>query len=380
MPQGRTARVHAALVAPLHVRQSTVTEQAPPDNGQFHLFGTPPPAAATGKPTAAASAHRRSRGEILPARIDERCQRLGAALPPNVRLGTSSWSYPGWNGIVYGNEYSDSRLSRNGLAAYSTHPLLRSVSIDRTFYAPLTVGDYARYASQVPDAFRFTVKATSSITDATVRGERGMPGEANPCFLDTELAQREFIEPCLQGLGHKAGALVFQFPPLPDRWIADPAAFVQRLQPFLEALPALPDGVVYAVEIRDAILLTPRLMKALRAARVRYCIGIHARMPSVQRQAAALALLDGNTPGPLVVRWNLHAGLKHQQAEARYAPFDTMLDEDHDTREALAALAARHARAGQSVLITASNNAEGCAPLSCIALADAIVAHLAPPA
>jgi uncharacterized protein YecE (DUF72 family) len=30
-------------------------------------------------------------------------------------------------------------LARHGLAAYARHPLLRTVSLDRTFYAPLTV-------------------------------------------------------------------------------------------------------------------------------------------------------------------------------------------------------------------------------------------------
>lgn len=333
--------------------------------------------AANAGPAPAASSRRRAGKGILPAPADDECRRIAAALPPSVRLGTSSWSYPGWNGIVYGDEYSDSRLSRSGLSAYSAHPLLRSVSIDRSFYAPLSVADYARYASQVPDTFRFTVKATSSITDATIRGERGAPGEDNPCFLDAELARREFVDPCLQGLGAKAGALVFQFPPLPDAWIVDPPAFAERLQAFLAALPALPDGVVYAVEIRDAILLTPRLMKTLRATRTRYCIGVHARMPATLRQAAALALLDDGAPGPLVVRWNLHAGLKYQQAEAKYEPFDRIVDEDRTTRDALAELAARYALAGQPVLITISNNAEGSAPLSCIALAKAIVEQLA---
>lgn len=357
-----------------------MTESSQDDAGQFPLFGRPPPAGTSpdaGSHAPAASPCSQSREGILPAPADKRCARIAAALPEMVRLGASTWSYPAWNGIVYDGEYSDSRLSRNGLTAYSAHPLLRSVSIDRTFYAPLTVGDYARYASQVPSTFRFTVKATASITDAVVRKERGMPGEANPCFLDADLARREFIEPCVQGLEHKAGALVFQFPPLPDAWIADPSAFVERLQQFLGALPPLPDSIVYAVEIRDAILLTPRLMKALRASGVRYCIGAHARMPAVQRQAAALAVLDDEGLGPLVVRWNLRAGLKHQQAEARYKPFDRIVEEDRDTRDALATLATRYALAGQPVLITVSNNAEGCAPLSCIALADAIVARLA---
>ncbi|WP_321952443.1 DUF72 domain-containing protein [Paraburkholderia bannensis] len=329
---------------------------------------------------------RRARG-VLPAEPTQDVLELAADLAASVRLGTSSWSFPGWNGIVYGDDYSNSKLARDGLAAYGVHPLLRSVSIDRSFYAPLTVTDYLRYAQQVPDHFRFIVKAPALITDASVRGDRGEPVSANPCFLNAEMAAREFVEPCLAGLGRKAGALVFQFPPLPDQLLADPAVFVERLSAFLAALPPLPappqdaapgDATCYAVEIRDGILLTPRFVRALRAAGVRYCVGLHARMPDPLRQAAALALMDGEAPaGPLIVRWSLHSGFKYEQAKARYEPFDKLVDEDPHTRDTLAELAARYAIAGQPVLITTNNKAEGSAPLTCQKLARAIADEMA---
>ncbi|WP_322010060.1 DUF72 domain-containing protein [Paraburkholderia sp. J12] len=332
-------------------------------------------AAEPNRPEPAAAPKRRGRG-VLPMVADPLTLDLAADLPAQVRLGTSSWSFPGWRGIVYGEDYSNAKLARDGLSAYGVHPLLRSVSIDRSFYAPLSIADYLRYAQQVPDHFRFIVKAPASITDASVRGERGEPIAANPCFLNPQLATAEFVEPCLAGLGDKTGALVFQFPPLPDQLLADPAVFVERLYAFLTALPPLPagpDGPCYAVEIRDAILLTPRFVRALRAAGVRYCVGLHARMPDPLRQAAALALMDGETPaGPLIVRWSLHSGFRYEQAKARYEPFDKLVDEDPHTREALTELAARYALAGQPVLITTNNKAEGSAPLSCAKLARAI--------
>lgn len=42
----------------------------------------------------------------------------------------------------------------------------------------------------------------------------GVHGPHNFAFMNAELAVRGFIEPALQGLGHKAGALVFQLSPL----------------------------------------------------------------------------------------------------------------------------------------------------------------------
>lgn len=375
------------------------------DDSQFDLFGgedtglaqpvstleaTPGAIAGTAgtadtADTAAPAKRGRRARAVLPATPSSDVLERAQALPAHVRLGTSSWSFPGWEGIVYGEAYSDAKLARDGLAAYGAHPLLRTVSIDRSFYAPLSVADYLRYAQQVPDDFRFVVKAPASVTDASLRAERGEPIGENPCFLDAKLATAEFVTPCLEGLGAKAGSLVFQLPPLPDRILAEPIAFVERLGAFFDALPALPPAgedaaaaTCYALEIRDASLLTPRLIRMLRERGVRYCVGLHARMPDPLRQAAALALLDGDTPcGPLIVRWSLHGGFKYEQAKAKYEPFDRLVDEDPATRAALAELAARYAIAGQPVLIVTNNKAEGSAPLTCIGLARDIAAACA---
>ncbi|CAE6688618.1 DUF72 domain-containing protein [Paraburkholderia aspalathi] len=315
---------------------------------------------------------RRTR-DVLAAPPSAELLALAAELPAQIHLGTSTWSFPGWNGIVYGDEYSNSKLSREGLTAYGAHPLLKTVSIDRSFYQALTVTEYLRYAQQVPEHFRFIVKAPMTITDATVRAERGEPVSLNPCFLNAQMAIDEFVTPCLEGLGTKAGALVFQLSPLPDQMLAQPAVFIERLAEFLTALPKLPEGTCYAIEIRDGSLLTPRFIRTLKAAGVRYCVGIHARMPDPLRQAAALALLDGEPAGPLIVRWSLHGGFKYEQAKAKYEPFNQLVDQDPSTRAALAELAARYALAGQPVVIAINNKAEGSAPLSCVELAREII-------
>lgn len=70
-----------------------------------------------------------------------------------MRLGTSSWSFPGWAGIVYDHSVSTATLARRGLAAYARHPLLRTVGVDRTYYGPITAEDFAAYAAAVPDEF-----------------------------------------------------------------------------------------------------------------------------------------------------------------------------------------------------------------------------------
>ena len=49
-----------------------------------------------------------------------------------------------WRGLVYDGVHPQVTLSRKGLEAYGQIPLLRTVSLDRTFYAPISTAAYAR--------------------------------------------------------------------------------------------------------------------------------------------------------------------------------------------------------------------------------------------
>jgi len=325
-----------------------------------------------------------SSNDVLPAADSP--LRGAPDLPSEIRLGTSSWFFPGWRGLVYGDVYPQVTLSRKGLAAYATLSLLRTVSLDRTFYAPISAVQYAKYAADVPEGFSFLVKAPALVCDALVRGEDGRGRVANPHFLDAAIAAREFVVPCLEGLGAKAGPLVFQVSPLPPELVEEQRALVERLEAFFEALPRElgRHQPLYALELRNPELVTPRLMRVLAATGVRYCLGLHDRMPVAERQAAALQALDGGpvggayeAKGPLVVRWNLHRGFLYQEAKQRYEPFDRLIDEDPETRRTLARLAVDTFRSGQPVWITANNKAEGSAPLTLLRLAEEIARILA---
>ncbi|HEY6323978.1 MAG TPA: hypothetical protein VJA16_20740, partial [Thermoanaerobaculia bacterium] len=47
---------------------------------------------------------------------------LAARLPAGIHLGGSTWSFPGWAGLVYDRAHPAARLARHGLAAYARHP------------------------------------------------------------------------------------------------------------------------------------------------------------------------------------------------------------------------------------------------------------------
>jgi uncharacterized protein YecE (DUF72 family) len=325
-------------------------------SGQFELFGG---AAARPAPEA-------TQAPMTPAAVDESIVALGRALPGKLYLGTSSWAFPGWAGIVYGDALPEAVLAREGLRAYAAHPILSCAGIDRGYYAPLSAANLARYAAQVPERFRFVVKAPALVTDSFIRGERGKPAGVNPRFLDAAFATDHFVGPCIEGLAAKTGPLVFQFPPLGRAIVRDPARFAARLHRFLDGLPA---GLLYAIELRDPALLGSPLAAALAATRARYCFGVHSRMPGISAQASALA---GLVSGPLVARWNLRAGLRYEAARSQYAPFDRLVNEDPHTRGALAAHCRETLAAGHSAFVIVNNKAEGSAPLSLIKLAQAV--------
>ena len=93
-----------------------LAENAAPDMAEVQdsLFPDLPPAqevqVAPPPPEPAAGKKPRT-GTVEPAPTDPALVELAAALPPNLRLGTSSWSYPGWAGLVWNGEYAESVLS-----------------------------------------------------------------------------------------------------------------------------------------------------------------------------------------------------------------------------------------------------------------------------
>lgn len=289
---------------------------------------------------------------------------LADRVPERVRFGTSSWAFPGWRGVLWSEDSDTRQLARHGLAAYARHPLLRTVGIDRTFYGPIEAAEYREYAAQVPDDFRFLAKAHEACVVARwpVHPRYGnLRGQQNPRCFDAGYAAEAVVGPFVEGLGGKAGVLLFQLTPRAHE--ADPLGFAARLEAFLAALPR---GPLYAVELRDPGLLTPAYAAALRRVGAEHCITVHPTMPSPRAQFEA-------TGGPrrraLVMRWMLHRGHTYASAKARYAPFDRLVEEDPATRSELAALIASGAL---RTLVIVNNKAEGSSPLSIAQLAKAV--------
>ncbi|MGB1016562.1 MAG: DUF72 domain-containing protein [Nannocystaceae bacterium] len=303
----------------------------------------------------------------VPAKLSE----WAAVLPSGLHLGTSSWSFPGWAGLVYGRKYSRERLARDGLAAYAQHPLFRTVGLDRGYYAPLTVDDYIRYCDVLPSGFRMLIKAHEHCTlprfPAHPRyGTRR--GRVNDRFLNPAYAQSAVVEPALLGLGEHLGPILFQFTPTDVDLFGGAQRFAERLHRFFAAMPR---GPIYAVELRNTRLLTREYAAALRDTGVCHCINVYPGMPFPKDQA----LIGRTEEAPAtVIRWMLHDGLAYEQARAAYDPFDRIVDDDPNTRRELAGLIHQAARARQPTFVIVNNKAEGSSPLSVARLAGVIAA------
>jgi len=296
-------------------------------------------------------------------------QALADALSPHLRLGTMSWAFPGWRGLVYAADSEPKLLSEAGLTAYSQLPLLRTVEIDRSFYEPLPEAYFCDVAAQVPEAFRFVVKAHEECTlyrfpKHARYGKK--QGELNPRFLSASYAEEAVVAACALGLRSKLGALLFQFPP---QALGEPGAFADRLQAFLERLPR---GVSYAVELRNTELFTPAYARALACSGAVHAHNVWGSMPSVLTQAR---LIPPVARKPLIVRWLMRPGDDYEGARSRFLPFTRLAEPDLASRDDIATLIGKALAHQVPAFVLINNKAEGSAPASVFELARAIAAR-----
>jgi len=300
------------------------------------------------------------------ATVDPALHSLATALSPALRLGTMSWSFPGWRGLVYAADAEPKLLADAGLTAYSQHPLLRCVEVDRSFYDPLPERYFSEIAAQVPENFRFVVKAHEdcSLLRFPKHARYGKrQGELNPRFLDPAYAEGAVVAQCVPALGNKLSAILFQFPP---QGVGDPVKFADRLQAFLERLPRF---VPYAIELRNPELLTPAYARALAAGEALHAHNVWGTMPSLLAQAR---LIPPNARKPLIIRWLMRRGDEYEAARSRFLPFDRLAEPDLSTRADIATLVSKALAHDVPALVLVNNKAEGSAPASIVELARAI--------
>jgi uncharacterized protein YecE (DUF72 family) len=183
------------------------------------------------------------------------------SMNPQFRIGTCSWKYDSWRGLVYSDAARPPYL-REYAQKYDC------VEVDQWFwslYGPDKVvlpkpAIVREYAASVPDAFRFGIKMPNALTLSHFRQQKKSdPLVPNPHFLSVDVLQQtlELLGP-LQG---KLGPLMFQFGYLNKQKMPSQAEFLGRLGAFVEQLPT---GYTWCVESRNPNYLSDRYFRCLR--------------------------------------------------------------------------------------------------------------------
>jgi uncharacterized protein YecE (DUF72 family) len=103
-----------------------------------------------------------------------------------LRTGTAGWSLP-------------SKPNDPGSRLYHYSRSLGCVEVNSSFYRPHRASTWARWATETPPDFRFSIKAPKAITH-----------EAKLCHTETLL--KDFFEQ-IRPMGEKGGPILFQLPP-----------------------------------------------------------------------------------------------------------------------------------------------------------------------
>jgi len=151
----------------------------------------------------------------------------------NLYVGTSGYSYKEWKGSFYPQDLPAKEM----LSYYAS--LLPAVEINNTFYRLPQQSVLENWKGQVPESFRFSVKASQRITHF----KRLKDAEADTAYL---------IETA-KALEDRLGVILFQLPPNMKKDLP-------RLQTFLDCLPA---GTRAAFEFRHQTWLEDDVLKLL---------------------------------------------------------------------------------------------------------------------
>jgi uncharacterized protein YecE (DUF72 family) len=167
-------------------------------------------------------------------------------------VGTSGYSYKEWKGSFYPEKMPAKEMLRFYAQRFST------VEINNTFYRMPAPSVLEAWAGQVPENFRFVLKAPQAITHFKRLKEVEDPTER---FLQVAAVLKQ-----------RLGPLLFQLPP---NFKKD----LPRLEQFLDLLPA---GTAAAFEFRHESWFDDEVFGRLRAKSCALCVADSEDLPAAE--------------------------------------------------------------------------------------------------
>ena len=174
-----------------------------------------------------------------------------------IRTGIGGWTFEPWRGTFY-----PEGLSKTKELEYAGQHL-QTIEINSTYYGTQKPATFAKWASQVPDGFIFSVKGNRFVTNRRVLAEAG---ESIEYFVKSGIVE----------LGDRLGPVVWQFAPT-KKFDAD------DFGAFLELLPKKQDGLPlrHAVEVRNPSFIDPDFIALARKKDVAVVYAEHFEYPEI---------------------------------------------------------------------------------------------------
>ena len=276
----------------------------------------------------------------------------------SIKLGTCSWKYPSWRGLVY-----SAAKGINYLEEYARK--YETVEVDQWFWSlfdgsPVKlprVEDAENYRRSVDENFRFTIKVPNSLTLTHYYRKHGSgPPRENPFFLSPELWE-EFID-SVDALHDVVALYMLQFEYLNRSKMKSQKQFEERLGRFFEAIP---QRARCAVEVRNAAYLDASFFDFLAAHRLSPVLIDGYWMPPVvdvyERFRDKIAAFDR-----IVLR--LHGGDRKEIEERTKKKWNAIALPLDDQLDAIASMVADLAAHDVEVYVNVNNHYEGSAPLT----------------
>jgi uncharacterized protein YecE (DUF72 family) len=159
-----------------------------------------------------------------------------------IYVGTSGYSYKEWKGSFYPEKIAAKEM----LPYYASR--LQAVELNNTFYRLPQRSMVESWKAQVPDNFRFSVKASQRITHFK--------------RLKDAAAETQFMLETVSALGDRLGVVLFQLPPNMKKDL-------ERLETFLKDLPA---NTPAAFEFRHPTWFDDDVLALLRSQNRALCV------------------------------------------------------------------------------------------------------------
>jgi len=266
----------------------------------------------------------------------------------SVKLGTCSWNYESWVGLVYSKP---SKTAAGYLPEYSQH--FRTAEVDSWFYRLPERKDVLEYLGRVDEDFSFTVKVTEDVSLTHKRNRESKELIPNPSFLSPEVFSEyiQRIEPMLP----QVDAVMLEFEYLNKDKMKSVDDFMKAIDAFVANVP---QTIPLAIETRNKNYLVDDYFRFLKEKHLIHVFSEKLFMPHVYE---VYEKYGQYVEGTSVIR--LLGGDRAVIEKATGEQWNKLVDEKPDKMR-IADMSRDIKYKGGRVIININNHYEGSAPIT----------------